>query len=383
MHRILSCCDEKLQLRDLFEEMQLGGAAAQHTHGLTWSFGWQRFGAKEHATQRDPGEFLLTGAGNMLELLRRELHGSPQAGLVDMFTGSEVVETTCPRCVHDGLAVHLAPSQQHVPTNLITVNMFDEGRAQTSLEEALDSRCNTTTEPRRCDDCGEAGVKKTETTRFRRAHLPDVLAIEINRFQGWAAEKSGACFEFGLELDLTPHVVPAAAAAPPVMYDLSTVILHKGALRSAGHYACYRRDAYSGAWEFFDDLDNNTQGRHVDPAVVFGAGDPLSRTWCAFGDGDNQRGSARQLFYTRRPPGAPVRPMPPAGRLATARQQRRDVVEARRGELCASVYLTEAGATRVVSLRKLRGGQPLLRSSRLREVVVRPAQNARRCSAHS
>ena len=133
--------------------------------------------------------------------------------------------------------------------------------------------------------CKKCGTQREARKRLRIARAPLVLPVHLKRFEhrranekgkGGGSSKVETRVRMPLELDLAPYLVPvtsAAAAAAAVvvdgatparkeavteegerpqrpLYELSSVIVHKGTLDN-GHYISYARQR--GEWFRFDD----------------------------------------------------------------------------------------------------------------------------------
>jgi len=112
-----------------------------------------------------------------------------------------------------------------------------------------------------CDECTAAAggrtVKKAfwERSLIDAATLSDTLVITLKRFtlagQGSAAAKVNDYLSFPMTLDLGPYTRPPEQHGPPLGYELSGVIVHKGEA-SHGHYYSFIKHR-SGQWFQLDD----------------------------------------------------------------------------------------------------------------------------------
>lgn len=121
-----------------------------------------------------------------------------------------------------------------------------------------------------CEKCG--GTQQNATKQLSIKKLPPVLPIHLKRFETSksTSTKLETKIAFPLSLDLYPYTTRGRASSPkdatangtaskdakgllPIptcMYELASVIVHKGKIDS-GHYVSYARK--NGDWFLFDD----------------------------------------------------------------------------------------------------------------------------------
>ncbi|KAI5813821.1 hypothetical protein BZA77DRAFT_320403 [Pyronema omphalodes] len=133
-----------------------------------------------------------------------------------------------------------------------------QGAIIQSLQQCL-ARFTATEKLDREYNCGKCEAPREATKQLTVKRLPPVLCIQLKRFEHSSntSSKIDAPIRFPLELDMTPYTTRAkrkakAATGLPgqVLYDLLSVVVHKGEINS-GHYICYCRDKEQ--WFQFDD----------------------------------------------------------------------------------------------------------------------------------
>ena len=111
----------------------------------------------------------------------------------------------------------------------------------------------------KCDKCGHKGSSIREQ---RFARLPDLLCLQIRRFDS-TENKDHTEVEFPLrDLDMSPYFLRDKPGnvddhhfKGSFIYDAYAVVIHSGGLRS-GHYWSYVRDEYASdqtQWHRFND----------------------------------------------------------------------------------------------------------------------------------
>ncbi|KAF2087166.1 cysteine proteinase [Saccharata proteae CBS 121410] len=113
--------------------------------------------------------------------------------------------------------------------------------------------------------CEKCGGQQNATKQLSIKRLPPVLPIHLKRFETHksSSQKLETRISFPLSLDLYPYTTrhkhlpkpkpsdpPTTIPPPTCIYELSSVIVHKGKIDS-GHYVSYSRKG--GEWFLFDD----------------------------------------------------------------------------------------------------------------------------------
>lgn len=106
-----------------------------------------------------------------------------------------------------------------------------------------------------CYSCMVCGDKQVATRCIVLNSLPPVLNLQLLRFvydrQKGQKKKLTSVVQFPEVLDMQEYVSPKPSQ--PVLYNLSAVLIHKGASAYSGHYIAHIRDSLSGVWYKFND----------------------------------------------------------------------------------------------------------------------------------
>eukprot|EP00873_Tetraselmis_striata_P012784 jgi/Tetstr1/433048/TSEL_022383.t1 len=179
--------------------------------------------------QQDGSEFLKL----LLQLLEAEMEGSPQAGLVQrLYRGHSSFTTTCQVCKKEsGSSSHATPFYE------LELGVKGSGGLADSLSKLLSEEMLVGDNQYHCDSC-DAKVDAVRQMRLRT--LPPYLCFSLMRFvfdmKTFSKVKAHDKFRFPLQLDLGGFVDSAAANEEGTAYELSSVLIHRGASASSGHY---------------------------------------------------------------------------------------------------------------------------------------------------
>jgi len=103
----------------------------------------------------------------------------------------------------------------------------------------------------KCSGC----KKDVEATKKYRIHKrPPVLTIHLKRFDNlfMRINKIARHIKFDESIDISSYVDPRPKE--PVIYELSSIVIHMGAFCSSGHYYSYVKNS-NGIWHLMNDED--------------------------------------------------------------------------------------------------------------------------------
>ncbi|GAA5846127.1 hypothetical protein JCM5353_004664 [Sporobolomyces roseus] len=157
------------------------------------------------------------------------------------FSGQLRSQVRCGRCGHQ--------SETFEPFLDLSLDVRDRvlGKDHRRIEECLNSFTTAEKLPAQYD-CAACGFSEQASKRLSIKALPQVLCVQLKRFEHTSAtgSKIDTFVKFPLNLDMAPHLsstldYPAAAKPPhPQRFNLMSVVAHEGSL-SQGHYTTYVR----------------------------------------------------------------------------------------------------------------------------------------------
>ncbi|XP_037380148.1 ubiquitin carboxyl-terminal hydrolase 40 isoform X1 [Talpa occidentalis] len=227
-----------LQLQRLFAQLLLLDQEAASTADLTDSFGWT---SNEEMRQHDVQELNRI----LFSALETSLVGTSGHDLIRrLYHGTAVNQVVCEECrgvsekQEDFLDLTVAVKNVSGLEDALW-NMYVE-------EELFDSdnlyHCGT------CDRL----VKAAKSAKLRK--LPPFLTVSLLRFNFDFVKceryKETSCYTFPLQINLKPFCEQSELDDVDYIYDLFSVIIHRGGCYG-GHYHVYIRDVdHLGNWQF-------------------------------------------------------------------------------------------------------------------------------------
>ncbi|XP_067596267.1 ubiquitin carboxyl-terminal hydrolase 40 isoform X2 [Pseudorca crassidens] len=233
-----------LQLQRLFAQLLLLDQEAASTTDLTDSFGWT---SDEEMRQHDVQELNRI----LFSALETSLVGTSGHDLINrLYHGTIVNQIVCKECKN------VSEKQEDFLDLTVAV------RNVSGLEDAL---WNMYVEEEVFDydnlyHCGTCDrlVKAAKSAKLRK--LPPFLTFSLLRFNFDFVKceryKETSCYTFPLRINLKPFCEQSELDDLEYMYDLFSVIIHKGGCYG-GHYHVYIKDVdHLGNWQFQEDKSN-------------------------------------------------------------------------------------------------------------------------------
>lgn len=227
-----------LQLQRLFAQLLLLDQEAASTADLTDSFGWT---SNEEMRQHDVQELNRI----LFSALETSLVGTSGHDLISrLYHGTIVNQIVCKECKN------VSEKQEDFLDLTVAVKNV------TGLEDAL-WNMYVEEEVFDCDNlyhCGTCNrlVKAAKSAKLRK--LPPFLTVSLLRFNFDFVKceryKETSCYTFPLRINLKPFCEQSELDDLEYMYDLFSVIIHKGGCYG-GHYHVYIKDVdHLGNWQF-------------------------------------------------------------------------------------------------------------------------------------
>ncbi|XP_006893520.1 PREDICTED: ubiquitin carboxyl-terminal hydrolase 40 [Elephantulus edwardii] len=227
-----------LQLQRLFAQLLLLDQQAASTEDLTDSFGWT---SNEEMRQHDVQELNRI----LFSALETSLVGTSGHDLINrLYHGIIVNQIVCKDCKN------ISEKQEDFLDLTVTVKNLS------GLEDAL-WNMYVEEEVFDCDNlyhCGTCDrlVQAVKSAKLRK--LPPFLTVSLLRFNFDFVKceryKETSCYTFPLRIDLKPFCEQSELDDSEYMYDLFSVIIHKGGCYG-GHYHVYIKDVdHLGKWHF-------------------------------------------------------------------------------------------------------------------------------------
>ncbi|XP_072496819.1 ubiquitin carboxyl-terminal hydrolase 40 isoform X3 [Notamacropus eugenii] len=230
-----------LQLQRLFAQLLLSDQQAASTTDLTDSFGWNN---SEEMRQHDVQELNRI----LFSALESSLVGTSGHDLINrLYHGTIVNHIMCKECEN------ISERQEDFLDLTVAVKNLS------GLEEALwsmyvEEEFFDAENLYHCGMCDKL-VSATKSARLRK--LPPFLTISLLRFNFDFAKceryKETGRYTFPLQIDLKPFCEQSELDDSEYLYDLFSVIIHKGGCYG-GHYHVYIKDVDQlGNWQFEED----------------------------------------------------------------------------------------------------------------------------------
>ncbi|NWR50197.1 UBP40 hydrolase, partial [Regulus satrapa] len=232
-----------LQLQRLFAQLLLLDQQAASTTELTESFGWS---SHEEMRQHDVQELNRI----LFSALETSLVGTSGHDLINrLYHGTVVNQIVCQECKN------VSERQE----DFLDLTVAVKGVA--GLEEALwnmyvEEEYFENDNLYRCGACDKL-VEASKSAKLRK--LPPFLTISLLRFnfdfEKCERYKETSCYTFPLQINLRPFCEQTEMDDSEYMYELFSVIIHKGGCYG-GHYHVYIRDVDElGNWQLQEEED--------------------------------------------------------------------------------------------------------------------------------
>uniref|UniRef100_A0A8C2LNA3 Ubiquitin carboxyl-terminal hydrolase 40 n=1 Tax=Cricetulus griseus TaxID=10029 RepID=A0A8C2LNA3_CRIGR len=233
-----------LQLQRLFAQLLLLDQEAASTIDLTDSFGWT---SDEEMRQHDVQELNRI----LFSALETSLVGTSGHDLINrLYHGTIVNQIVCKECKN------ISEKQEDFLDLTVAVKNVS------GLEDAL-WNMYVEEEVFDCDNlyhCGTCDrlVKAAKSAKLRK--LPPFLTISLLRFNFDFVKceryKETSCYTFPLRINLKPFCEQSELDDTEYMYDLFSVIIHKGGCYG-GHYHVYIKDVdHLGNWQCQEEISD-------------------------------------------------------------------------------------------------------------------------------
>ncbi|NXK50154.1 UBP40 hydrolase, partial [Chauna torquata] len=232
-----------LQLQRLFAQLLLLDQQAASTTDLTESFGWN---SNEEMRQHDVQELNRI----LFSALETSLVGTSGHDLINrLYHGTVVNQIVCKECKN------ISERQE----DFLDLTVAVKGVA--GLEEALwnmyvEEEYFENENLYRCGACDKL-VEASKSAKLRK--LPPFLTISLLRFnfdfEKCERYKETSCYTFPIQINLRPFCEQTEMDDSEYMYELFSVIIHKGGCYG-GHYHVYIRDVDElGNWQLQEEED--------------------------------------------------------------------------------------------------------------------------------
>ncbi|NWZ27403.1 UBP40 hydrolase, partial [Asarcornis scutulata] len=232
-----------LQLQRLFAQLLLLDQQAASTTDLTESFGWN---SNEEMRQHDVQELNRI----LFSALETSLVGTSGHDLINrLYHGTVVNQIVCKECKN------ISERQE----DFLDLTVAVKGVA--GLEEALwnmyvEEEYFENENLYRCGACDKL-VEASKSAKLRK--LPPFLTISLLRFnfdfEKCERYKETSCYTFPIQINLRPFCEQTEMDDSEYMYELFSVIIHKGGCYG-GHYHVYIKDVDElGNWQLQEDED--------------------------------------------------------------------------------------------------------------------------------
>ncbi|KAM9249451.1 ubiquitin carboxyl-terminal hydrolase 40 isoform 1-T1 [Dugong dugon] len=232
-----------LQLQRLFAQLLLLDQEAASTADLTDSFGWT---SNEEMRQHDVQELNRI----LFSALETSLVGTSGHDLIkSLYHGTIVNQIVCKDCKN------ISEKQEDFLDLTVAVNNVS------GLEEAL-WNMYVEEEVFDCDNLYHCGTcdRLVEAVKLAKLHkLPPFLTVSLLRFNFDFVKceryKETSRYTFPLRINLKPFCEQSELDDSEYIYDLFSVIIHKGGCYG-GHYHVYIKDVdHLGNWQFQEEVN--------------------------------------------------------------------------------------------------------------------------------
>ncbi|XP_005097820.1 ubiquitin carboxyl-terminal hydrolase 40 [Aplysia californica] len=231
-----------LQLQRLFSQLLLSDQQSVSTIQLTNSFGWTNH---EEFQQHDVQELNRI----LFSAIEDSLMGTEGQNIIqELYHGTIVNQIICSKCKK--------VSEREEDFLDLTLAIAGLSGLESALNqcyrqvEVMDGRNQY-----RCETCGTY-TDATKGAKLRK--LPTVLTVSLLRFSydfvKMSRYKENGRFTFPMELDMKPYSEKEVCANSDGIYELFSVVVHRGGAYG-GHYFAYIRDIDSlGHWDLQNEV---------------------------------------------------------------------------------------------------------------------------------
>ncbi|XP_037704811.1 ubiquitin carboxyl-terminal hydrolase 40 isoform X2 [Choloepus didactylus] len=227
-----------LQLQRLFAQLLLLDQEAASTTDLTDSFGWT---SNEEMRQHDVQELNRI----LFSALETSLVGTSGHDLINrLYHGTIVNQIVCREC---GNISEKQEDFLDLTVAVKNVSGLEDALWNMYVEEEVFDYDNLY----HCGTCDRL-VKASKLAKLRK--LPPFLTVSLLRFNfdfmKCERYKETSCYTFPLRINLRPFCEQSESDDSEYIYDLFSVIIHKGGCYG-GHYHVYIKDVdHLGNWQF-------------------------------------------------------------------------------------------------------------------------------------
>lgn len=262
-------------LQQLFGILEKGNVAYASTEALTHSFGWK---ASHTSVQHDVHELSRV----LMDVVERSLRGTPKSTLVrSLFHGTQCHQIKCLQCgmvkersEEFGDLTLAIPRGAEYEAQAAAVDSAPKHGKNTRAANRAQAKANdgpgTSLEAclahyfgleylngKNQYECDACATRTDAEIGMRMKHLPRVLCLSLARMEynfttGQRVKNTGKV-SFPPSIDLSPYLAERSTtgasnaeteAESSTVYDLYTVIVHKGQTATSGHYTVYVKDIF-------------------------------------------------------------------------------------------------------------------------------------------
>lgn len=236
-------------LQEVFYKMQTTDTA-QTTKRLMKSFGWDSLEAFTQHDAQELNRLLCDRLETLIQNSSDERTRSQKGIIKEMFEGQMTNYIECMDCDYK--------SERTEAFWDIQLNIKGQkGQLLKNVEEAFDDF--VTEEILQDENAYDAGPelgKQRARKGIRFEKFPPILNLQLKRFQfdmeKFEMVKLNNRFEFSEKLDVSKYIPEYFSSNEPHVYDLHSVVVHRGDVH-AGHYYVCCRPHVNGRWLKFDD----------------------------------------------------------------------------------------------------------------------------------
>ncbi|KAK3797715.1 hypothetical protein RRG08_054732 [Elysia crispata] len=218
-----------LELQRLFAQMLLSNQQSVSTTDLTNSFGWTN---QEAFQQHDVQELNRI----LFNAIEESLVGTPGQNIInELYHGTIVNQIVCSKCKKI--------SEREEDFQDLTLAVAGMSGLENVLKECYCHVENMNGRNQyRCETC-QTYTDATKGAKLR--NLPPILSLSLLRFSydfvKMSRYKENGRFTFPMEIDMSPFSEKGDSRAEDKIYELFSVVVHRGSA-FGGHYFAYIRD---------------------------------------------------------------------------------------------------------------------------------------------
>ncbi|KAL8264057.1 hypothetical protein R6Q59_022187 [Mikania micrantha] len=212
--------------------------------------------ALDNGIQQDSHEFLTLLFSLLEQCLSCSKVSKARTVVQDLFRGGVSHVMKCSKCGNQSEASSNVEDFYGVELNVKGLKGLDE-----SLDDYL------SVEELQGDNqyfCSSCAIRVNATRSIKLQSLPPVLIFQLKRCvflpNTTTKKKITSAFCFPGQLDMVRWL--SEQSESEMLYDLSAVLIHKGAAVNSGHYVAHIKDQDTGLWWEFDDEVVSDLGQH-------------------------------------------------------------------------------------------------------------------------